>query len=170
MVALTLRGCFLSRGYQTQSHDLAAFPASVQLPKLAVDPVPAQVPEQIIVLVSPQLPGLAFQFFGFNTVMSRSMHKCLNWRLIGSRFDICPSLDNCSSSTGNCFGLGAVCCGGCSGVCSCYNTGANLSRTLFNWSLTGPNGTFLSNSSVDEPISFKMGLHTLLLICSNATV
>ena len=68
MVALTLRGCFLSRGYQTQPHGLAAFPASVQLPKLAVDPVPAQVPEQIIVPVSPQLPGLAVQCFGVNTV------------------------------------------------------------------------------------------------------
>ena len=90
MIALTLRGCFLSRGYQKQPHGLAAFPASVQLPKLAVDPVPAQVPKQIIVPVSPQLP---VQRFRVNTVVvSRSIHKCLNWRLIGSRFDICSSL------------------------------------------------------------------------------
>ena len=64
MVALTLHGCFLSRGYQMQPHGLAAFPASVQLPKLAVDSVPAQVPEQIVGPVSPQLPELAVQCFG----------------------------------------------------------------------------------------------------------
>ena len=37
---------------------------------------------------------------------------------------------------------------------------ATIHRTIFNWSRTclktAPNGTFLSNSSVDEPISFKM--------------
>ena len=68
---------------------------------------------------------------------------------------------NFSSSTDYCSSLGDVCCGGCSGICSCYNTGANLSRAIFSLSRTSfktePNGTFLSNSSVVEPISFKMG-------------
>ena len=82
MVALTLRGCFLSRGYQTQPHGLATFPASVQLPKLAVDPVPAQVPEQSIVPVSPQLPGLAVQCFGVNKGRRMVyMEDCLQKRL-----------------------------------------------------------------------------------------
>ena len=58
MVAFTLHGCFLSRGYQTQPHGLAAFPARVQLI------VPKLEPEQILVPVSPQLPGLAVQCFG----------------------------------------------------------------------------------------------------------
>ena len=38
---------------------------------------------------------------------------------------------------------------------------ATTHRTIFNWSRTSfkttPNGTFLSNSSVDEPITLKMG-------------
>ena len=58
MVAFTLHGCFLSRGYQTQPHGLAAFPARVQLIVAKLEP------EQILVPVSPQLPGLAVQCFG----------------------------------------------------------------------------------------------------------
>ena len=39
---------------------------TIQIEKLflAVDLVPAQIPEQIVVPVSPQLPGLAVQCFG----------------------------------------------------------------------------------------------------------
>ena len=55
---LTLRGCFLIRGNQMQSHGLAAFPASVQLPKLAVDSIPALLPEKVVDPGSPQPPRL----------------------------------------------------------------------------------------------------------------
>ena len=52
-----------------QVHGLAAFPASVQLPKLAVDSFRAHLPEQVVVPVSPQPPRL--------TVVSEStqLHK-----------------------------------------------------------------------------------------------
>ena len=41
-----------------QPHGLASFPTSVQLPKLAVGPVPGRLPKQVVVPGSPQLPGL----------------------------------------------------------------------------------------------------------------
>ena len=44
-----------------KQHALVAFRAVVQLLKLAVEHVPAQVPEQVVVPVSVQLPGLAVQ-------------------------------------------------------------------------------------------------------------
>ena len=41
-----------------QPHELAPFPTSEQLPKLAVGPVRGRLPKQVVVPGLPQLPGL----------------------------------------------------------------------------------------------------------------
>ena len=94
---------------------------STKLHKFVGVPVHAQMSELAIDRVPTQLPDLTY------APVSAQLLK-FNWQLFWSRCRL-PL--------------------GCSGICSCYNIGATLSRSIFNWSLTGPNGTFLSNLSVD---------------------